>query len=239
MPYYYDTPDLLYDGAATYDDGPPQPQQKGKRMAKVKLGLSTLDPNEVVELANQIITSMTGNANFATPNPTLAAVRTQKDATTASITGYDTAKEAASAALVTRDNNVTVLKNLLTQLGLYVENTSAGDAAKIESAGMSVRATSAPVGPMGQVMDLVLSPGDFEATLDAVWNPVRGALSYEVQISPDPPTPTSWAAKMTAGKSSATIEELTSGARMWVRVRAVGADNKPGPWSDPAVKTVP
>jgi hypothetical protein len=26
---------------------------------------------------------------------------------------------------------------------------------------------------------------------------------------------------------------------MWVRVRAVGADNNKGPWSDPAVKTVP
>ena len=27
--------------------------------------------------------------------------------------------------------------------------------------------------------------------------------------------------------------------KMWARVRAVGADNHPGPWSDPATKTVP
>jgi hypothetical protein len=26
---------------------------------------------------------------------------------------------------------------------------------------------------------------------------------------------------------------------MWVRVRAIGADNNKGHWSDPAVKTVP
>ena len=44
---------------------------------------------------------------------------------------------------------------------------------------------------------------------------------------------------MTASKSSATIQGLTSGAKLWARVRAVGADNKPGPWSDPATKVVP
>jgi hypothetical protein len=32
---------------------------------------------------------------------------------------------------------------------------------------------------------------------------------------------------------------FTTGNRIWTRVRAIGADNQPGPWSDPAVKTVP
>ena len=239
MQYFYDTPGLLYDGGATYD-GSPAPQPKGHKMAKAKLGLSTLTPQEIIELTNQIVTMMTGNPNFATPNPTLAAITTQKNTTSTSITAYDTAKATTEAALVTRDVNVTTLKNLLTQLVGYVENVSAGDAAKIESAGMDVRAsTAAPVGPMTQVLELVLSQGDFEGTLDVFWRPVRGAKSYEIQISVDPPTPTSWTAKMTASKSSATIQGLTSGAKLWARVRAVGADNQPGPWSDPATKVVP
>ena len=45
-------------------------------MAKVKLGLSRLNPDEVVALANTIKTAMTGNANFTTPNPTLTALGT-------------------------------------------------------------------------------------------------------------------------------------------------------------------
>ena len=209
-------------------------------MAKAKLSLSTLNPQEIIELTTQIVTMMTGNANFTTPNPTLAAITTQKNTTNTSITAYDTAKAAADAALATRDANVSTLKNMLTQLVGYVENVTGGDAAKIESAGMAVRASStAPVGPMTQVLDLVLSEGDFDGTLDGVWKPLRGAKSYEIQISADPPTGTSWAAKMTASKSSATVEGLTSGAKLWARVRAVGADNKPGPWSDPAVKVVP
>jgi hypothetical protein len=239
MQYYFDTPGLLYDGGATYD-GSAAPQPKGNKMAKAKLGLSTLNPQETIELTTQIVTMMTGNANFTTPNPTLAAITTQKNTTSTSIAAYDTSKAGTEAALVTRDANVTTLKNLLTQLVGYVENVSGGDAAKIESAGMSVRAsTAAPVGPVTQVLELVLSQGDFEGTLDVVWKPVRGAKSYEIQISADPPAPTSWAAKMTASKSSATLEGLTSGTKLWARVRAVGADNKPGPWSDPAVKVVP
>jgi hypothetical protein len=239
MQYYYDTPGLRYDSGATYDDSP-APQQKGHKMAKAKLGLGTLNPQETIELTSQIVTMMTGNANFATPNPPLATITTQKNTTNTSITAYDTSKAGTDALLVTRDANVTTLKNLLTQLVGYVENISGGGAAKIESAGMGVRAsTVAPIGAMTQVLELVLSQGDFEGTLDVVWKPVRGAKSYEIQISADPPTGTSWAAKMTASKSSATLEGLTSGAKLWARVRAVGADNKPGPWSDPAVKVVP
>jgi len=239
MLYYYDTPGLRYDSGATYDSAP-APQPKGTKMAKAKLGLSTLNPLETVALANKIVGMMTGNANFTTPNPALAAITTQKNTTSTSITGFDTAKTAMDGAKVTRDANVTTLRNLLTQLSSYVENVSGGDAAKIESAGMSVRADStAPVGPMTQVLDLVLSQGDFDGTLDVFWKPVRGSNGYEIQISADPPTGTSWTPKMTASKSSATIEGLTSGAKLWARVRAVGADNKPGPWSDPAVKVVP
>ena len=207
-------------------------------MAKVKLAMGNMSPLEVTDLATQIVTMMTGNANFPTPNPTLAAITTQKNTTNTSITAQETTKATAEAATTTRDANLVTLKGLLSQLASYVENASGGDAAKIESAGMSVRADSTvPVGPMPQVADLVLSAGDFDGTLDAMWHPVRGAKSYEVQISPDPPG--TWTQKMASGKSSATIEGLTSGAKLWVRVRAVGADNKPGPWSDPAVKVVP
>jgi hypothetical protein len=65
-----------------------------------------------------------------------------------------------------------------------------------------------------------------------------GAKSYELQSSVDPATGTSWVFKMTAGKSSGTLYWLASGTRIWVLMRAVGADNAVGPWSDPAVKTV-
>ena len=63
--------------------------------------------------------------------------------------------------------------------------------------------------------------------------------SYEIQVSVDPVSPTSWAFKEVSNKSTVVLNNFTSGAKMWVRVRAIGADNNKGPWSDPAVKTVP
>jgi hypothetical protein len=68
----------FYDSTVTYDSGlfyddPSSPQPNRRKMAKVKLGLRNLTPDEKVELANTIKTAMTGNANFTTPNPTLTS----------------------------------------------------------------------------------------------------------------------------------------------------------------------
>ena len=39
--------------------------------------------------------------------------------------------------------------------------------------------------------------------------------------------------------SSTTLKSLTSGSKVWVRVRALGPKGLKSPWSDPAVKRVP
>ena len=101
------------------------------------------------------------------------------------------------------------------------------------------QATPRPASPPGQVLNLVLTAGDNDGTLDFAFDPDDVANSYEIETSVDPVSPTSCQKKMTATKSSGTITGLTRGARMWVRVRAIGADPQPGPWSDPAAKTVP
>jgi hypothetical protein len=207
-------------------------------MAKVKLSLQTLNPDEVVSLANTIKTAMTGNANFATPNPTLVALGTLITTATTKINAYNSAKAAAETALADRDAAVDALCAGLTQEGAYVENVSGGDKTKIESAGMAVRSDGAPIS-LTQVLELVVSPDDNEGALAGRWRAVKGAKAYEIQVSVDPVTSTSWTYKMTAAKSNGIIAGLTSGAKMWVRVRAIGADNGSGPWSDPAVKTVP
>jgi hypothetical protein len=110
---------------------------------------------------------------------------------------------------------------------------------KLESGGFPIRADAAPVGPMTQVLNLVVSAGDNDGTLDCGWDPTKGAGSYEVQVSVDPVTSTSWAFKDVSNISTLTLTGLTSGSKMWVRTRAIGAGNNKGPWSDPATKTVP
>jgi len=89
------------------------------------------------------------------------------------------------------------------------------------------------------VETLVVKAGENEGTLDVSWDPTRGATAYVLEASVDPITPASWTYKMTAGRSDAIVNSFTSGTKQWIRVRAVGANNQVGPWSDPAAKTVP
>ena len=76
-------------------------------------------------------------------------------------------------------------------------------------------------------------------TLDWMCKPLRGASALEIWLSPDPMSDTSWKFADTATKSSGTLKNLASGSKVWIRVRGKGADPEPGPWSDPATKTVP
>jgi hypothetical protein len=90
---------------------------------------------------------------------------------------------------------------------------------------------------MTQVANLHAATGDSPGEVDVNWNSVDGARSYEIQTAPDP-TAGPWAFKDNSTKSKATLSGLTSASRIWVRVRAIGANDKGG-WSDPAETVVP
>jgi hypothetical protein len=229
---------LLYDSGALYDDTS-SPPTKRKRMAQVKLGLDAKNPEDKVAQALTIKTSMTGNANFTTPNPSLATYNTHITAAQTKIAAYNTAVAAAQTALADRDAAIATMDGDTTQLGSYVQNVANGDKTKIESAGMDTKADGAPI-TMTQVLDLALSEGDDEGTLDIVWKPVKGAKSYEIWLNTgDPGVPGDWSLKQTSGKSSDKLVGLAIGARYWAKVRAIGGGNQKGPYSDPATKTAP
>jgi hypothetical protein len=234
---FYDSPGLLYDRGVAYDlpGGPPF-----THMAKPKLNLDRLNPDEVVSLASTIKTALTGNATFTTPNPTLVALGTLITTAQTKTAAYNTARAALQTLLDDRDAAVEALRAGLRAEAAYVENVSGGDPVKIQSAGMAVRAGNAPVGSLGQVSNLAVAAGDDDGELDATWDPVRGAKSYQVQTCADPITPAGWKDAAPVSKSRKALTNLPSGVRTWVRVRAIGAkEENNGAWSDPAVKTVP
>ena len=61
----------------------------------------------------------------------------------------------------------------------------------------------------------------------------------DLETGADPDLPASRAHRHTVPAWKAALSGLTSGARIWVRVRAIGTGGTKGPWSDPAVKAVP
>jgi len=235
---YFDTPGQLYDAPGLfYDDF--QPPTTKKRMAKVKLGLKGKSIQQKLTTGQNIITAMTGNANFPAPNPTIAALQTLLTNLTNTSNGFEAGKTSQEQKKALRDAAEVAFDAGFSTESATVQSASGGDATKILSSGMQVAGAAGPVVPPGQVLNLVVTAGDNDGTLDFGVDAEPVAKSYEVEISVDPVSPTSWQKKMTVTKSSGTITGLTSGARMWVRVRAIGADPQPGPWSDPAAKTVP
>ena len=208
---------------------------------KVKLDLRSKSDSDVLTFAQAHETAMTGNANFTTPLPAATAFTSARAAYATALGVFNTAQAAAKLATQNKDTARAALESALTQRGNYVELTAATAAdpvAVIESAGFNPRAAKTPAGVPAQVANLAVTAGDHDGELNAQWDPVPGAKTYEVQTSPDPFTATSWSKTKSVTPSAAVLAGFTSGARIWVRVRAIGAGGE-GNYSSEISKIVP
>ena len=207
-------------------------------MPKVKLNIRNLSPLEKVAKARQIVTSLTGNASFTTPHPTLAQVTTGADDLESAYSDAQTARQAAQTKTSILRDKEDVLETLLRQIAAYIESVGGNDESTILSAGLDVRSAASPTIAPTPPTALTATDGDEEGEIDLTWDKVKGAKSYVIERSPDPPTATSWGHATVVLKSSATINGLTAGTRYWFRVAAVLSSGQSG-WSDPATKIAP
>ena len=108
-----------------------------RSIASLKLPRSVLAH---IALARSIVTSMTNNASFPNPEPTLAAINT-------AISDLETAETAAKSrvhgAVAVRNDKRAALATLLEQLKAYIQKTADGNlenaGAIIQSAGIHTR----------------------------------------------------------------------------------------------------
>jgi hypothetical protein len=209
------------------------------KMAKVKLNFNKFVMTEKIARARLIVEKMTANAaSFPNPIPALADV-------TAAINAAEKAYgEALDARALSKERTAQlskqedVLNDLVSRMVSFVDTASGGKEDIILSAGMDVRAPSIPSGALPAIPSLFATMGDHEGEIDVSWNFDSLAQSYVLQISPNPPTDSSWTQVTVITVSSYTVKGLTSGVKYWFRVAAVGAGGQSG-WSDPAVKMAP
>ncbi|HST22245.1 MAG TPA: fibronectin type III domain-containing protein, partial [Blastocatellia bacterium] len=207
-------------------------------MPKVKLNLQGLSALEKVAKVRQLVTSLTGNANFTTPHPTLAQLTAGADGLEAAYSDAQTARQIAQTKTsILRDEEAGVEK-LLRQAAAYIESVSGDDESTILSAGLDIRSTASAVIAPTAPTSLTLIDGNQEGEFNLTWDKVKGAKSYIIERSPDPPTATSWGNATVVLKASATIKGLTAGTRYWFRVASVLSSGQSG-WSDPATKIAP
>jgi len=199
-------------------------------MAFVKIGTKGMSVPQKIQYVRQIVTDMTGNANFTTPSPTLATMSTNATTLETNYNGAETARQQSKAKTALMDEQSASVDALLASLANYVQNASGGDEAKIASSGFSVRNIPAsPIGELPAPTDFVVMENGGSGSVKFRWKKVRGAMSYILETAPDGPV-LNFNSPIGSSKTRAEKEGLTSGTKYWFRVCAVGAEGQ-GPWS--------
>jgi hypothetical protein len=211
-------------------------------MAKVAMNLNNLSVNEKIAKGRAALTaagSTEGVAVLGTPAPAeVAALLAATDALEVARDDREAKANAAMLATQAQADADAAFNLAFSNYARVGQNKSGGDATSIRAIGLAVAGTATAVS-MTQVLNLAVSAGDEEGSLDAQWDPVRGARIYKVQISTDLTSPPqNWTDKSNPTRSRCTLTGLTSGQKLWIRVKAIGANDE-GPWSDVAWKMVP
>ena len=115
-------------------------------MAQIKLKFSRLSIPEKIARARQIVTAMTGNAHFTTPQPPLSVITAAADELEAAAADTQAARQTTTTKTTIQNSKEDVLDRVVSQEGGYVTATSGGDEAIIQSAGMDVRAAPGTIG---------------------------------------------------------------------------------------------
>lgn len=207
-------------------------------MARIRLNLKNLSVNDKIAKGRQIVSAMTNNPSFPSPNPPLAEVAGDLDELTQAFALVQAAKSEITTRVVSQDNAEAKVDQSLTKLASYVESIAGRDVTLITSAGMETKAgRSAPTVP-AVPQAVGANTGDHEGEIELFWKPVSNARSYTIEASLDPAVGTSWIHVGIATSANKMIANLTSGKRYWFRVAAVGAGGQSG-WSEYATKVVP
>lgn len=207
-------------------------------MSKVKLELSKKTAAQKIDFGKTVVTKMTGNATFATPNPPLASITTAITNLSAATAEVVAARKTVEVKMIAAALAESTLDSLLTQEGNYVENISNGDEAKILSAGMDVKREASSTSMPNKVASVNATIGDNAGEIDLSWDKIEGAKSYVVETALSSMDPLEWKHMVVSTRSKAEVNTLKSGASYHLRVAAVGSIGQ-GPWSDPVVKVAP
>ncbi len=202
-------------------------------MKKVILNFSRLSIPEKIQKVRTVLGLMTGNTNFANPNPTLddidAAVNLLESSHEAAQDGSKTKK----ALMRIHEDSVDAL---MSKLVAYVQDISNGDEAIIQSSGMGVKAKATPPKDLEAPTALKASPRSNSGEAELKWKSVKGAKSYLIEFTTTPNESATWDMLDTCTKAKHIATGIQSVSAVWFRVAAVGPKGK-SQWSDPA-KTV-
>ena len=205
-------------------------------ITRVALFLARLIIPEKLVLTDNVITHMTGNTAYPTPNPTLTALSDQRDLVSEKYLAVVDTETTLAMQRTELQQEGRKLDLMLTNLARYCESHCNNDPAVLESSGFPLQQTPTPVGPLPAPTGLRSAPGEMPQTAKLRWNTLRGAKSWKAECASSPTGP--WTLFYTGTKARCTAPGLTSGDVYYFRVAGIGAAGQ-GPWSDISEKRAP
>jgi hypothetical protein len=175
-----------------------------------------------IELGRTVHKSMTGNANFPSPIPPLAALA-------AAVQELETAYEARMShgggtlftSVIHEKENV--FDEMMRDLERYVNIESRNEESVIRSAGMDVRKPRGKAEVPGIASSFSAKPGQHPGSVDLRWKRPAWAITHLIFMTDDIDNSASWKLTGATTNTRFTVTGLEPLRKYWFRIEAVGS----------------
>ena len=200
-------------------------------MAQVITGLKGKNVDEKITYGETLITSLTSNLHITIDPGKLTELTNAKTQLDTDRQAAKLAQQASLSAFQAQNASVKSFDTVVSDISKIV-NATLKDPDELLTTGLPLKDEGGPVGELPAPEDFSVTYGDAAGQLDTQWDGVDGAVSYLVQINfTDLENEDSWTEAGTPTQSKYTIENLTSGDRVYTRVIAVGTAGQGDPCS--------
>lgn len=211
-------------------------------MAKLKLNTSRMNTAQLIAKADIVLPKIAPTAPATPPvaNMTtrVAALQAARDDAEEANDAYEAAKAGLAGLKEARDAATDVLRAQHNAMGSALEAETTDPVALAATGYDLADSNAAATTPPGMIDNLQLTAGDEVGALDGSFDPDDLAYTNEVQMTTVDPVSGPWATVQNITTSVFKLTGLTSGQRVWVRVRGIGSQGA-GPWSNAVTKIVP
>jgi hypothetical protein len=180
-----------------------------------------------------IISSLTGNADYPAPSPSLPVMQAAADDFQSAIAA---AADGGKALTSQKNQKRKALVVLVRALACYVQATCNGDYTVLLRSGFPAHKSRAPIGTLTAPSKLRVFLGSLTGQLDASVAPLFGALTYNWRLTTAAQPDVLVQTKQTSA-ASVTFSGLTPGVIYSLQANGVGSAG-PGPWIGPAARMV-
>jgi len=192
------------------------------RLQKISVSFSHYSDANLKAKADFILQSMTGNAAFVAPIPTLADLQT-------AITNFGDALTTASTldrnAVAQKNQCREILEGILSQLGMYVMFIANGDVAILISSGYTLTKVPQP-GSVTAPEGIVIKNGPSTGQLTTVVPTQKAASSFLHSVTTDSVTADSKWISLSSRTGKCTFTDLQPGLKYWGKTAAVASDGE-------------